>query len=79
MGTMAFNWRTTGNTGALFLAAGLPFGVGILFIYLRSLFEDRLRVEGDQLICVRTRAGQTRELSRDIQRQRDRGGHESTE
>lgn len=64
MGSLAFEWRTTGNTGLLFVSAGLPLAVGILFMYLRSLFEDRLLVEGDQLISLRKRGGQTRELSR---------------
>jgi len=64
MGALSMSWHTTGNTAVLFMAAGLPLAVGILFIYLRSLFEDKLRVEGDQLISVRTRSGQTRELSR---------------
>ena len=64
MGSLSMSWRTTGNTAVLFMAAGLPLAVGILFMYLRSLFEDRLKVEGDQLISTRTRAGQTSELGR---------------
>lgn len=64
MGALAFEVRITGNVGALFLASGLPLAVGALFLYLRSLFDDKLIIEGDQLISVRKKGEQSRELSR---------------
>lgn len=64
MCSLAFEVRITGNYPALFLASGLPLAVGALVLYLRSLFDDKLVVEGDQLISVRKRGDQTRELSR---------------
>ena len=64
MGSLAFEVHVTGNQGLLFVSAGLPLAVGILFLYLRSTFEDRLLVEGDQLVTVRKKGEQSRELGR---------------
>jgi len=63
MGAMAFETKV-GHPAPLFGVSVLLVGLAVGLLYLRGLFEDRLRVDADSLVMVRRRGERVRELGR---------------